>query len=133
MARTLTGRRHRPDFFDIVEAADFGTEDVNDDIANINQHPVTGRKPLDARLAMAGFLQRPQDVIGQSPHMAVGAARSNDQGVGDRAFAAQVDTDDVLRLIILKTVENQRLNRQTVLSGDGGTLVNIGRRRFGGR
>ncbi|MFT4091107.1 MAG: hypothetical protein QM645_10275 [Asticcacaulis sp.] len=64
--------------------------------------------------------------------MAMRATRSNDQGVCDRAFAAQVDTYDILRLIVLKTVENQRLNSQTVFCDGVGTLVNIGRRRFGG-
>lgn len=105
---------------------------MDNHISDINQHPVASRKAFDAGLTKTGFFQGAQHVVSQGPYVTMRTTRSNDQGICDRAFAAQIDTYDVLRLIILKAVENQGLNGQTVFS-DGGTLVNIGRRRFGGR
>lgn len=101
-------------------------------IADIDQHPVTRREPFDARLTVACVFQRAQHVIGKRPHMAMRAARSDNQRIGDRAFAAQVYADEILRLVVLKPVENQVFNAKTFLNGRTGTLVCIGRRRFGG-
>lgn len=105
---------------------------MDNHITDIDQHPVAGRKTFDTGLTETAFFQCAQHVVSQGPYVTMGTTRSDNQGVCDRAFAAQIDTYDILRLIILKAVENQGLNGQTVL-GDGGTLVNIGRRRFGGR
>lgn len=49
-------RIDRPHLLQIVEGAHFGTEEMDDDIASINQYPVTGLQSLDARLDAAGFL-----------------------------------------------------------------------------
>ena len=51
-----------PHLLDVVELPDFRTEDMDDDIARIDQHPVGAGQPLDARLAEAGILQRLEEL-----------------------------------------------------------------------
>jgi len=60
--------------------------------------------------------------------MAVRAARSDDQGVGHRALAAQVDANNVLRLVVIQLVQDEGFERGFVEIG--GTLVDV--RRGGG-
>jgi hypothetical protein len=47
-----------PHLFDVVEFPDFGTEDMDDDVAGIDQDPVGIGKALDPGLSEAGLLQR---------------------------------------------------------------------------
>ena len=52
VARTGGG----PHLLEIVEGADLGPEDMDDDVARIDEDPVAGRQALDTDLADAGFL-----------------------------------------------------------------------------
>jgi hypothetical protein len=65
------------------------------------------RQALDLGAAIAGFFQGAQQVIGQGADMAVRPARRDDQAVGERALVLQVDEDDVLRLVVVETGQNQ--------------------------
>ena len=55
-ARRRRGVR-RPDALEIVELAHFRPEDVDDDVAGIDQHPVGIRQAFDAHFRRAGFLE----------------------------------------------------------------------------
>ena len=61
--------RARPHLFEIVEGAHFRPEDVDDDVAGVDQHPVAMRHALDANVADAGFVQglRPHDRRSRRP------------------------------------------------------------------
>ena len=71
--------RRLPHLFKIVEFADFGAEDVDDDVARIDQDPVGACQPLDARHAHTGILERLEEVIGDSRDMTVRSAGCDDQ------------------------------------------------------
>src|SRR5262249_59841218 len=45
----------RPHLLEIVEGADFRPEDVDDDVAGIDQHPVAVRHAFDPRVPHAGL------------------------------------------------------------------------------
>jgi hypothetical protein len=64
-------------------------------------------------------------VICQRADMAVGTARSDDQGVGDRGLALQVDADNVLGLVVVEAFDDQAFQRFQLLirrGGEAGTL-----------
>lgn len=95
-----------PDLFDVVEGPHFRTEQVDDDVTSIQQHPVTVRHTFDLHLAQAHFLEQAQKVVSQGTDVTVRTARSHDHGVGHRAFAAQVDQDKVLCLVEIQLRQN---------------------------
>src|SRR3569833_3825172 len=58
-AEVAAGRSvHRPVLLDVVEGADFRTEDVHHHVAGVAQHPVAVRPALDPGLAVAVVFQR---------------------------------------------------------------------------
>ena len=102
---------------------------MDDDVAAIDQHPVASRQAFDLGLAMAGVLERAHDVVGQGADVTVRTARRDDQRVGDRGLALQVDTDDILGLVVVETVDDKGLQREVFAIGEGGgTAI----KRFGG-
>src|SRR5437763_3073076 len=46
----------RPHSFQIVKISHFRTENVNDDIVGIDEHPVRGRKPFDSDVPSKSLL-----------------------------------------------------------------------------
>ena len=46
---------NRPHLLDIIELAHFRAEDMDDDIARVDQHPVAGFFPLDRKRHLAKF------------------------------------------------------------------------------
>jgi hypothetical protein len=103
---------------------------VNDDVAGVDQHPVTVGQAFDPRLAATGVLEGAQEVVGHGADVTVRAARGHDQTVGDRALVLEIDMDDVLRLIVVETGENQGF--ETFLARRSGGLAGAGTGRFGG-
>ena len=83
--------RRLPHLFEIVEFADFGAEDMDDDVARIDQDPVGTGQPLDARHAEAGILERLEQVIGDSRDMTVRSARCDNHIVAEARFPLNVD------------------------------------------
>ncbi len=98
---------HGPDLLDIVEAADLRAEQVDDHIPCINQHPVGAGQTLNTALAIAGFLQCAQQVIGHCADVPLRAAGRHDQAVGDRGFALEIDENDILGLVVIQPSEDQ--------------------------
>ena len=48
-ARALRRPASQPHLFDVVESANLGTEDMDDDIAGVDQHPVAMRNTFYPR------------------------------------------------------------------------------------
>jgi hypothetical protein len=101
------GGVHGPDLLDIVEAADLRTEQVDDHIPCINQHPVGAGQTLNPALAIASFLQCAQQVIGHCADVPLRTAGRHDQAVGDRGFTLEIDEYDILGLIIVQTAKDE--------------------------
>ena len=107
---------------------------MDDHVADIDQHPVAGRQAFDLGLAIAVVLERAQHVVGQRADVAVRASGGDDEGIGDRRLALQVDADDVLGLLVVETLDNERFEGfQRVPFGAGGpgaALQRVGSSRF---
>jgi hypothetical protein len=102
---------------------------VDDDVATIDQHPIASRQAFDLGLAMAGILQRAHDVVGQGADVTVRTARRDDQRVGDRGLALEVNADDVLSLVVVETIDNQAFQGELLAIGEGRGTTG---KRFGG-
>jgi hypothetical protein len=67
-------------------------------------------------------------VVGQGADVTVRAAGRDDERVGDRGLALQVDTDDILGLVVVETVDDQGFQREVIaVSEDRGAAIE----RFG--
>ena len=117
-----------PHLFKIVEGAHFRSEDVDDDVTGVDQHPVAMRQALDADAGDAPLLQRLDDVVGDRPHMAVRAAAGDDHVIGDRGLAFQIDADGVGGFLIVEPRQNDLQD----LFGGGTRRGGCGRRLAGG-
>src|SRR5690606_3080729 len=74
---------HAPDFLQIVEAAYFRPEDMDEQIAAIDQHPVGMRQALDADRALSRLLESPDDPFRNGRDMTVRAPRGDHHTVRD--------------------------------------------------
>lgn len=121
----------RPDLLDVVEGPHLGPEQVDDDVAGVDQNPVAVGQALDAGLAVAGFLQGAQQVISDGADMAMRPSRRHDHGVSDGTFAFEINVNDVLGLVVIKPAQDQILETGVLVSEglDGFLLV----RRIGNR
>src|SRR5210317_1986696 len=79
-ARLAHIRRCRvaPEFLELVEIADFGSEQVYEDVAGVDQDPVAMAFALDRYAAYAGVLEAAADMVGHRAHLSVRLARCND-------------------------------------------------------
>ena len=107
-------RRHRalrPQSFQIVELAHFGSEYMHDHIAGIDQHPVAIGHALDVDAFNSGFLESLGDVFRDRADVPVDPAGGDDHVVGKCGFATKVDGDRFFRLHIVEAGEDdiQRL------------------------
>ena len=63
-AHPAMGGVYGPDLLQIIKTAYFGPEDMDNDVAGVDQHPVASGHALDLGPAVAGILDRPQQVVG---------------------------------------------------------------------
>lgn len=105
--KTPVCRVHRPDLLDIVEAADFRAEQVDDHVTGIDQYPVRAGQALDPALAIASFLQRAKQVVRHGTDMPLRAAGRHDEAIGDRGFALEINEDDILSLVVIQTAKDE--------------------------
>jgi hypothetical protein len=98
----------RPHLFEIVELAGFGTKDVNHDIPGIDQNPIAMGQAFDVAGAIACILQARRQMLRDCADLALRAARADHHIVGDRGFAAKIDGDDILSLVLVERMQNKR-------------------------
>ena len=108
-----------PHLFDVVELADLGTEDMNDDVAGVDQHPVAAIQTFDAGIAEALVLKIGHDMVGNRQDMAARATGDDDHVVSKRGLSSNVDGDDILGLGVLEACED---GLQGAGSGIGATF-----------
>ena len=90
---------------------------MDDQIARIDQHPVTGRLALNPGIAHAGLLEGLGDLIGERTDMARRAARRDDHSIGKLALPRQLDHDNIFGLVIIEGFENALANSLNTLRG----------------
>jgi len=94
-----------PHFLQIIELPNFGPENVDDDIARIDQNPIAVLLPLDPRGALAP-LECTDQPFSDGSDVNVGAPRRDDHGVGKRGFSVQINGDDVFGFRVIKRVQD---------------------------
>jgi hypothetical protein len=96
----------RPHSFQIVKIPYFGTEQVDDHVVRIDQHPIRCREPFDpnafAKLRFDLFCK----LNGHRRDLPRRSARGDHHVVRDVRFAGERDGDDFLRLIVVKRLKN---------------------------
>ena len=112
-AHSAMSRVYGPDLLQIIETAHLGAKNMDDDVTGVDQDPVTGRHALDLGPAMAGVLDRPQQVVSDSADVTVRPPGGDDDRSGQRALVVEVDKDDVLRLVLVQPRHNQRFERRS--------------------
>jgi len=70
----ITHHGHGPHFLDIIKLAHFGAENVDDNIACINQHPIARFFAFDGKGWRALFFEHIGHIIRKRGYMAWGAA-----------------------------------------------------------
>ena len=103
-----------PDTFELVELAHFRTEEVDNDVACIDQHPVSICHAFDLGAAKTAFFQLAHQVISQRADVPGRAPGRDDHGISDGGFTAEIDNGDAFRLVVLKRVYDERLERRVV-------------------
>ena len=117
-----------PHLLEVVETTHLGTENVDQDVACIDQHPVAGRHALDPRISEAPVLELLDHAIGNRTHMAVRAAGCHEHGVCDGGFACEVQLDRVFGLHVLKASQGDGpdiLIKRSIRSGERGRRIQI--------
>ena len=132
----LDGCCIRPELFKIVEAPHLGLEDMDDDIARINQHPVALGNAFNPDVFPALLLQLVDELVGDGVDMAVGAAGDHDHVIGDRTLAFEANSDDLFGLGIFKLADDGLEQRLVRLApgrcGFAGGGLFLGRGSLGG-
>jgi hypothetical protein len=72
---------------------------VHDHVDEIEQGPTARSHPLGVVRVSAPALDRLEDALGQGADMCVGSAGRDDEHVGSVTHPAQVEQDDVVRLV----------------------------------
>jgi hypothetical protein len=99
--------RGLPHLFDVVELPDFRAENMDDDIASINEHPVSVRQTLNPRIAETGVLEFADQSIADGCDMAARPAGGNNHMVAQRRFTRDVDGYDIFCLGVRQAVADQ--------------------------
>lgn len=100
--------------------ADIRTEYVHDGVTSIEKDPVAQRGSLDFRRRKTCIATGSYDPIGDGAHMHARTAGGDDHSIGERRLALKLDRDDVFRLCVLKSFNNdlrQGVGRQQIAGG----------------
>ncbi len=109
---------------------------MDDDIADIDQHPVAMRQAFNAHRAKPGLFEVSCQMIGDGADVAVRTAGGHDHIIAKRRFSRNVDADGVLGLGIVQARQDclealpARLtsaNRSRMRCAQGSALVSLGR------
>jgi len=96
----------RPHLFKIVEGPNFRPEDMHDDIAGIDQHPVPLPHALDTDAGTTRVFQALDQVVGNSADMTLRPAAGHDHVIANRGFSGEIDNDAVLGFHVFETGED---------------------------
>lgn len=92
--------RIAPEVFQTVALAEFGMEDVDEDVIVIHHNPTAGRITVAVQRANSLVAEAAGDFIGDGLEMRLGSAGANQKKVGDVGNAPNIENDRVLRLLV---------------------------------
>src|SRR6185503_13447347 len=96
----------RPHLFKIVEGPNFRPEDMHDDVAGVDQHPVALPHALDTDAGTTRVFQVLDQVVGDSADMTLRPAAGHDHVIANRGFSGEIDNDAVLGFHVFETGED---------------------------
>jgi nucleoside-diphosphate kinase len=109
-SRALLDAHHRRGLpvqaFQIVEVALVGAEDVDDDVAKIQEHPARRRRSLAAVGGDAILGQLGVDGIAEGLHLANGLGAGDHEVVGEQNDLADIQQEDILSLPIGEEIDD---------------------------
>lgn len=97
----------KPHLFKLIELAHFRTEDVNDNVAGINQHPVTSFLAFHLGGQVKLFLDTVGQLFGNRRDLPRRAARADHHIVSHVRAAAQVDLHNLFGFVIFNRSQNR--------------------------
>ncbi len=89
-----------PEHLQIVVAAAFGVEEMDDDVNEVNQNPSGLGQPSNRKGRVVGLSSGLGHLHGQTGHLAIGSTGGNDEKVGNRREAAKVKDDNVCAVAV---------------------------------
>ena len=95
-----------PQLFEIVIGADLGPEQMHDDIARVDQHPIAPRLTLDRRSAARTTAPASRCSV-SAAQLPARTAGGDDHIIGDRRLAGEIDGDDVLGLAVIERLRTR--------------------------
>ena len=102
MRRRPSGLLDRPHAFEIVIGANFRTENMDDDIARIDEHPIARSETVDRPCAITRFLESAGEVFGNRADMPLRPAIGDDDPVCERRATRKLDCHHVFRLVVVE-------------------------------
>jgi hypothetical protein len=97
----------RPKLFQIIEAADLGTEQVDNHVARIDENPVALGHAFNAEIGESCRFKLFDKLLGNGGNMPIGTAAGYDHLVGQRALAIEIYRSNVLGFGVIKTSEDR--------------------------
>src|ERR1041385_4321104 len=91
----------RPHSFQIVKISHFGTENMDDHIVRIDEHPVGRRKPFDSNASSESLLDLVRKLNRHRRDLPCRAAGRDHHVIGDVRLAGERDGHDLLGLIVV--------------------------------
>jgi hypothetical protein len=109
-SRTLLDAYHRRGLpiqaFQVVEVALVGAEDVDDDVAKIQEDPARRRLALAAVGGDAVLGQLRVDGVAEGLHLANGLSAGDHEVVGEQGNVADIQEEDILSLPIGEEIDD---------------------------
>src|SRR5262245_16666491 len=96
----LDARRAGPEALEVVELAHGQVEDVDDDVAVVDQHPLSVRHALDGDRALTASAQIVLDRLGDGLDLRIGASGADDEVIRDRGDVAGLEHDQIVGLVV---------------------------------
>src|ERR1051326_1192937 len=97
----------RPHSFQIVKISHFGTENMDDHVVRIDQHPVGGRKPFDSNVLAKSLLDLVGKLNSHGRNLPRRAARGDHHMIGNVRFAREGDGDNLLGLVVIERLKDE--------------------------
>lgn len=80
---------------------------MNNDVANVEQHPIGVWKAFDLYGATGSFLERLGQMVSDRGDVACGPSRRDDHHVRKGGLSLKVDRDDLFGLVVFETVDDR--------------------------
>jgi len=96
-----------PHFFNIVEFAHFGSEQMDDNITAIHSHPVRLSETLNLDILDAADIQAITELFSHSVNMPRGGAGSNDHVVCQTCLIVYMNGHNIISLVCVQRLLDQ--------------------------